>query len=112
MDVADVNFPRQRRTRAAAGSHTAAAADMAGSSGADAADPVVHIVAAPVGVYGWRKRLLYAAVTVLLALAIVNAGLLVYILTTLHVSGSAVGPLNFYVRLGGTGVFSPSSSSK
>jgi hypothetical protein len=87
----DAVFPRNRRGT------SSSSADAAALSSAQP-QQVVHIVAPPVGVFGWRKRLLYASVALLLALAIVNAGLLVYLITTLHISGGSAGPLRFDVR--------------
>ena len=81
--------------------------DDADSSGgapaaADAGTPV-QIVANPIGIYGWRKKCLYATVLLLTVLAIINMGLLVYLMYTLRVDGSGAGPLRFEVRCRGTG---------
>jgi hypothetical protein len=55
----------------------------------------VRVLAQPVGVYGWRKSCLYASVILLLALCIVNLGLLVWLASVLELDDDHAGPLYF-----------------
>lgn len=66
--------------------------DYASSSGQVPAQ-TINVLTTPIGVYGWRKYMLYASVLLLLALAIVNVGLLAWIATVLQVKDSHFGPL-------------------
>lgn len=56
----------------------------------------VNVISTPIGVYGWRKYCLYATVLVVLALCIINIGLLVWIANVLEMDGGHFGPL--YVK--------------
>ena len=49
----------------------------------------------PTGLYGWRKRLLYLAVILLLCLILVNFGLTIWILSVLRFNIHGVGSLRF-----------------
>lgn len=49
----------------------------------------------PTGLYGWRKRLLYTAVILLLCLILVNIGLTIWILVVLRFNVHGVGTLRF-----------------
>lgn len=55
----------------------------------------VRIIATPIGIYGWRKYCLYASVLFLVALSIVNLGLLVWLANVLELKDDHAGPLYF-----------------
>ncbi|KAI6653746.1 hypothetical protein LOD99_3250 [Oopsacas minuta] len=49
----------------------------------------------PTGLYGWRKRIFYLAVIVLLCLILVNLGLTIWILTVLRFNIHGIGSIRF-----------------
>ena len=55
----------------------------------------VRVVSQPVGIFGWRKTCLYVLVVLLLALCIVNLGLLVWLVSVLELDDDHAGPLYF-----------------
>jgi hypothetical protein len=49
----------------------------------------------PVGVYGWQKGWLYCAMVLVTILAVLNIGLLVWMVHSLRIDGSGAGPVSF-----------------
>eukprot|EP00049_Salpingoeca_infusionum_P018255 m.356422 g.356422 ORF g.356422 m.356422 type:complete len:331 (+) comp17541_c0_seq1:343-1335(+) len=56
---------------------------------------LVDVVNTRIGVYGWRKYCLYCSVLFMVALAIVNLGLLVFLFRVLKLDRNSAGPLEF-----------------
>eukprot|EP00729_Bicosta_minor_P018509 gene18509-11358_t len=50
-----------------------------------------------VGIYGWHKTMLYAAIILLTVLAVVNIGLLTYIIKACAITADGAGPVKFGV---------------
>lgn len=55
----------------------------------------MEVIAARVGIYGWRKYCLYLSLLLIVALSIMNMGLMVWMIRTLEMKEGAAGPLHF-----------------
>ena len=62
---------------------------------ADADEVVVDVVTTRIGIFGWRKYLVYALLLGLTCLAIINIGLIVYMWRVLSLTSSGAGPVRF-----------------
>eukprot|EP00053_Salpingoeca_punica_P013616 m.123272 g.123272 ORF g.123272 m.123272 type:complete len:385 (+) comp16244_c2_seq16:97-1251(+) len=61
----------------------------------DQEEQTVEVIMNPVGIYGWKKYFLYLAVLVFTCLAIVNIGLVVYVMRVMHITSSGAGAMQF-----------------
>ena len=67
------------------------------SSSSGNSNSKVSVQKLDVGIYGWHKTMLYAAIILLTVLAVVNIGLLTYIIKACAITADGAGPVKFGV---------------
>jgi hypothetical protein len=69
---------------------------------------LVDVLTTRIGIYGWRKYLVYILLLLLICFAIINIGLIVYVWNVLSLNSDGAGAVRFYddkIRVEGSAEF-------
>eukprot|EP01147_Barroeca_monosierra_P001110 gene1110-4338_t len=99
-DSYEVNpAPSGQRTRTASSTHTHAVDKPEWNSQKPLSptdEQLISLLTTRIGIYGWRKYCLYLMVLLLVTLAIINLGMLVFVFRVLNLDEDSAGPLHFH----------------